>query len=86
MSSFPYLKSYNQHKIELRSKSCTFINYDTRYRGYKCLGTKSKVYVICHALFDEFKFTYACIQKNGIINLEPTTSVSSHIPLIHTSP
>jgi histone deacetylase 1/2 len=56
---WPYLRPYNKHKIDFRSKNCIFIGYSLDHHGYKCLDLATgKVYVSRHVVFYENHFPY----------------------------
>jgi len=70
---WPYLRPYNKHKMDFRSKTCIFIGYSIGHRGYKCLDVSTgKIYVSRHVVFDESLFPY-----------EPPQTV---VPSIHETP
>ena len=37
-SCFPFLKSYNQHKLDFHTQKCIFIGYSPLHKDYKCLN------------------------------------------------
>jgi histone deacetylase 1/2 len=56
---WPYLRPYNKHKMDFRSKTCIFIGYSSGHQGYKCLDfSTGKIYVSRHVVFDESLFPY----------------------------
>jgi len=56
---WPYLRPYNKHKIDFRSKNYIFIGYSLDHHGYKFLDLATgKVYVSHHVVFDENHFPY----------------------------
>mgnify|MGYP003702057165 CR=1 FL=1 len=43
---WPNLRPYNKHKLQFRSKECTFIGYSIFHKGIKCLDpTTGHVYI-----------------------------------------
>ena len=56
---FPYLRPYNNNKMEFRSKSCVFIGYSLNHHCYQCLDRSSgRIYLSRHVLFDEQMFPF----------------------------
>ncbi|KAJ0857667.1 putative RNA-directed DNA polymerase [Helianthus annuus] len=56
---FPYLRPYNNHKIEFRSTPCIFLGYSPVHHGYRCLDlTTERVYIARHVRFNEHVFPY----------------------------
>lgn len=56
---FSCLKSYNTHKLSLRSAPCTFIGYASNQKGYKCLSNNGRIYISRHIIFNENIFPFA---------------------------
>jgi hypothetical protein len=43
---WPYLRPYNNRKLEFRCKKCVFLGYSALHKGYKCLHVPSnRVYI-----------------------------------------
>ena len=62
-SCFPYLRHYNDNKLQPRSKLCVFIGYSPGTKGYRCLDpTDNKVYLSRHVRFIEHEFPYNYIK------------------------
>ncbi|KAJ0733108.1 putative RNA-directed DNA polymerase [Helianthus annuus] len=54
---FPYLRPYNQHKIDFRSTPCIFLGYSPSHHGYQCLDqTTHRIYIARHVRFNEHVF------------------------------
>ena len=53
---FPFLRPYNQNKLQFRSAKCVFIGYSSKHKGYLCVHSSGKVYVACDVLFNEVEF------------------------------
>ncbi|KAG8492176.1 hypothetical protein CXB51_009599 [Gossypium anomalum] len=80
---FPYLRPYNQHKLQFSSKCCTFLGFGPNHKGYKCLDDTSRVFVSRHVVFDEtqFPFQQGCSSRNLVCPKEQPHQ-QSHIPVV----
>ena len=68
---WPYLRPYNKHKMNFRSKSCIFLGYSIGHRGYKCLDASTgKIYVSRHVVFDENHFPF---DSPSLVTVSPVT-------------
>ena len=57
---YPYLRPFNQNKLQPRSKPCVFLGYPPLSTGYICLDpTSNRIYIACHVLFNESLFPFA---------------------------
>ena len=51
---YPFVRPYNNHKLQYRSIHCLFLGYSPNHKGYLCLNYKSgRVYITPHVVFDE---------------------------------
>lgn len=55
---FPYLRPFNNHKLEFRSQPYTFLGYSPQHKGYYCLTLEGKVVILRHVVFDETQFLF----------------------------
>ena len=55
---FPFLRPYNQNKLQYRSTKCVFIGYNSKHKGYLCLHASGRVYVAVDILFNEEDFPF----------------------------
>lgn len=92
---WPNLRPYNTHKLQFRSKQCTFLGYSPFHKGFKCLDPDSgRVYISRDVTFDESLFPFQFLHSNAgrrfqdEINLLPTyllnptsgvRSISDHV-------
>lgn len=57
---YPYLRPYNNHKLQAISTDCVFLGYPPLSKGYLCLDPNTnKIYTTCFALFNENVFPFA---------------------------
>lgn len=57
---FPYLRPYNDHKLQFQSLPCVFLGYYQTQKGYKCLHIPTnRFYISRHVRFDESQFPFA---------------------------
>jgi histone deacetylase 1/2 len=51
---FPFLRPYNNHKLDFRSSPCVFFRYSSSHLGYRCLDIASHcIYISRHVSFHE---------------------------------
>jgi hypothetical protein len=56
----PNLRPYNLHKLQFRSKQCSFLGYSSLHKSYKCLDIQTgQIYVSRDVIFDEDVFPFA---------------------------
>ncbi|KAG8489227.1 hypothetical protein CXB51_017298 [Gossypium anomalum] len=55
---FPYLRLFQQHKLQFRSQKCVFLGFGSHQKGYKCLTEDGHVFVSRDVLFDETSFPF----------------------------
>jgi len=93
---YHWLRPYNAHKLEPRSKPCIFLGYSFSQSAYLCYEpTSSKIMVSRHVTFHEHIFPYnslhttdTTLKSNAIdIWIPPTISVQTTppAPSIHSS-
>ena len=58
-SCFPFLKEYNKQKFHFYTSKCIFLGYNLIHKGYKCLYSSGKIYIVSHVLFNETFFPYS---------------------------
>ena len=57
---WPSLRKYNSHKLDYRSKLCTFLGYSSMHKGYKCLDrSPGRLYISRDVVFGESCFPFA---------------------------
>ena len=57
---FPYTCPYNNHKPELRSKSCIVLGYSLSHKGYKCFHLETgRTFISRHVIFNELSFPFS---------------------------
>jgi hypothetical protein len=78
---FPYIRPYNDHKLQAWSKPCVFLGYSSQ-KGYKCLHIDSNKLFVSRHVFDETHFPFK-IQSHGVslANYTPPNPLS-WLPLL----
>ena len=55
---FPFLRPYNNHKLDFRSSSCVFFGYSSSHLSYRCFDIAShRIYISRHVRFHEHVFS-----------------------------
>jgi hypothetical protein len=63
---WPNLRPYNRHKLDFRSKQCTFLGYSNLHKGYKCLDISTgRMYISHDIVFDETVFLFSSLHSNA---------------------
>jgi len=56
---FPFLRPYNNHKLDFRSSPCVFFGYSSSHLGYRCFDIEShRMYISRHVRFHEHVFPF----------------------------
>jgi len=56
---FPFLRPYNNHKLDFRSSPCVFFCYSSSHLGYRCFDIEShRMYISRHVRFHEHVFPF----------------------------
>lgn len=55
---FPFLRLYNENKLNFHTSKCVFIGYGDKHKGYKCLHNSGRVYSARHVIFNELDFPF----------------------------
>lgn len=80
---FPYLRPYNNNKLQFRSSKCVLLGYSLNPQGYRCLDLVSNhVFLSRHVLFDEVSFLF----NKAHAATTPDHSPSSDLPVILSGP
>ena len=79
---FPWLRPYNNHKLDDRSLQCVFLGYSLTQSAYYCLHIPSgRIYVSRHVQFDESSFPFSTtVAKSSPVNIDASP------PLVHWPP
>jgi histone deacetylase 1/2 len=56
---FPFLRPYNNHKLDFRSSPCVFFGYNSSHLGYRCFDIEShRMYISRHVRFHKHVFLF----------------------------
>ncbi|KAM1873468.1 hypothetical protein ACFX13_007300 [Malus domestica] len=76
---FPYLRPYNNNKLQFRSTKCVFLGYSLNHQGYRCLDiSTNRIFLSRHVVFDEGNFPFKAISGS----LAPSSPASSPPPVL----
>jgi hypothetical protein len=71
---WPYIRPYNNHKLQFHSKPCVFLGYSSLHKGYKCLHIPTnRTYISRDVVFDETVFPFTQTSSNSTL---PSSSTS----------
>jgi len=72
---FPFLRPYNNHKLDFRSSPCVFFGYSSSHLGYRCFDIAShRIYISRHVRFHEHVFPFDNFEQ--IAKVSTTTPIS----------
>ncbi|KAL8167183.1 hypothetical protein V2J09_008682 [Rumex salicifolius] len=73
---YPFLRPYNNNKLEYRSLPCVFLGYSSKHKGYVCLHVPTaRTYVSRYVIFDESVFPYPAHSKPLILSDSPSSDL-----------
>ena len=68
----PFLRPYNNHKLDFHSSPCVFFGYNSSHLGYRCFDIASQcIYISCHVCFHEHVFLFD--NSKQIVKVSATT-------------
>lgn len=67
---YPYFKTYTSHKLDSRSIPGTFLRYNLRHKGNKCISSDSWLYISSNVIFveDQFPFAQKLFDKSPLVS------------------
>uniref|UniRef100_A0A2N9I9W7 Integrase catalytic domain-containing protein n=1 Tax=Fagus sylvatica TaxID=28930 RepID=A0A2N9I9W7_FAGSY len=76
---YPWLKPYNNSKLDPKSTPCIFLGYSLTQSAYKCLDIKThRLYLSRHVVFDEHTFPNSSNSVASQLSLAPDRHQQSH--------
>ena len=78
---YPFLRPYNDYKLDFHSKKCLFLGYNPLHKGYRCLTKSGKVYVAAHIVFNKSDFPYSELfssfesSSNSLLSYSPSICI-----------
>ncbi|KAL5828140.1 hypothetical protein ACOSQ4_019937 [Xanthoceras sorbifolium] len=84
-SLFPYLRDNSNNKLDFNTTKYVFIGYSLNHKGYCCLHPSGKVFIKCHAEFNELDFPYVQLFSSAtgsVPNPEPAVLLHSIVDLV----
>ncbi|KAM1797964.1 hypothetical protein ACFX12_032087 [Malus domestica] len=77
---FPWIKPYNSHKLQYKSKICIFLGYSMGYKGVICYDPQSKKCIISrHVIFEESIFPARLRPSHSGLALAETVHQTSSV-------
>ena len=61
---YPFLRPYNNHKLQFRTSKCLFLGYSPAHKGYRCLHPSGRLYIAKTVHFHECDFPYDSLFKS----------------------
>jgi hypothetical protein len=56
--SFPNLRPYNKHKLQLRSTECVYLGISPQHKGHMCFSPSSRIFISKDVIFNESEFPF----------------------------
>ncbi|KAK9207149.1 hypothetical protein WN943_017434 [Citrus x changshan-huyou] len=82
---YPFLRPYNDHKLDFHSQKCLFLGYNPLHKGYRCLTKSGKVYVAAHIVFNESDFPYSELFSSSESSSNSLSSYSPSVCILNDS-
>ncbi|KAH9805863.1 retrovirus-related pol polyprotein from transposon RE1 [Citrus sinensis] len=82
---YPFLRPYNDHKLDFHSQKCLFLGYSPLHKGYRCLTKSGKVYVVAHIVFNESDFPYSELFSSSESSSNSLSSYSLSVCILNDS-
>ena len=82
---YPFLRPYNQHKLDFHSQKYLFLGYNPLHKRYKCLAKSGKIYVAAHVIFNKSDFPYSELFSSFLHSSESSPNYSPSICILNDS-
>lgn len=84
---FPYIRPYNQHKLQSRSILCIFLGYVVGYKGTICYNLSSRKQYLCrHVIHNETIFPAKLTMSTSSVKNGSKSDSTLRSPIIVTLP
>ena len=62
---YPFLRPYNNYKLQFRNSKCLLLGYSPAHKGYKCLHPTGRIYIAKTMHFDEYEYPYVSLFQSA---------------------
>jgi histone deacetylase 1/2 len=77
---FPFLRPYNNLKLDFHSSSWVFLGYSSSHLGYRCFDIASqRIYISCHVRFHEHVFPFDNYKQIAKVSSTPPTQTATNV-------
>lgn len=77
---YPFLKPYNNNKLQPKLAKCVFLGYASNYKGYICYELSHKrIYISRHVIFNENDFPYVTLDTKPISHPKPDSHTYPYV-------
>lgn len=83
---FPFLRPYNNSKLQFRSSKCIFLGYNSNHKGYLCLHPSGRLYVSATVDFNEHDFPFSSLMTPEAVVPQSAPITTAIIPSFPSLP
>lgn len=56
---YPYLRPYNQHKLDFHTAKCVYLGPSPVHKGHRCMNSAGRIFISRHVHFNELDFPFS---------------------------
>ena len=88
---YPFLRPYNNYKLQFRTSKCLFLGYNPAHKGYRCLHLLGRIYIAKTVHFNEYKYPYISLfssptNQNSARLINPKSILVDHHFFVNNLP